>query len=493
MSRYSNYFSAHAFQSRLKDMVLLASEISIDDLSQVDYVNEVTRLRKAVNYIAEIVNSIDPELTPLNVWDNFSQYASSVNTEIQNYRSNRQFNHIVNANSYVDNILNLVRPYLMVKGRAKTVGENVFAVFESTMEEYLSRFHNDAQVILSELQNNLVNSNAITNQIQSLKQSVENSNNKIIEIESNLVSLNQVVLERSNAIELLHSKMLIDSPKQPSIQTQIETAKDNSLNDADAIANSKLETESTVQELTNFYIKIFGKLNDDDERVGGLNSEIVHSLAKLRELEETNRLRYTAIIENIESLVPSATSAGLAKAYQDMKISFDTPIKTASYLFYGCIAILVIFSYLSAVAFDISHTKDGYEFTYGLVKYSSLEEALRLNFFKIPLWGSMVWLAIFSSKRRSEFQRLQQEYAHKEAFASSYISYKQQIEALAKTDTKLQEELIQKMINAIAFNASQTLDGNHGDKHPFQSVLETCSDKIDGKISIGDLKELFKK
>jgi hypothetical protein len=72
---------------------------------------------------------------------------------------------------------------------------------------------------------------------------------------------------------------------------------------------------------------------------------------------------------------------------------------------------------------------------------------------------------------------LQQEYAHKEAFAKSYESYKKQLESLPGSDTEpLQKELIAKAIDAIAFNASSTLDGKHRDKMPLEQAIDVLTD-----------------
>lgn len=499
MSRYTDIFESHAFQKQFKNLTLLVEGLDLGDISQPTISSEITRLKRANSYLSEVLNSLDPELAPLNIWDSFQQNAQYAYSEVANYISTRNVTHVQSANAYVDNLLNLVRPYLLLKGKAKSVSENAFAALQKNLDELVRNFQNTVVEKLRVIQDNLEYSNAQAAQIGELRVSIEEFNNKILGAPdepgiSGLISdAYDDIVEKHDEIIDFQGKMLVDTPNQTSIRTEVLTAKTEAVSDTALIAKAKLAADTTINELTAFYVRIFGKLNDEDERVGGLSHEINESLTTLRDLENLNKIRYAAIIENIESLVPSATSAGLAKAYQDMKNSFDEPIRWSSILFYVSVGFLIIFSYFSAITFDLTKTKDGFEYTYGVMKYASIEEALRLNLFKVPLWGALVWLAVFASKRRSEFQRLQQEYAHKEAFASSYISYKQQIEALAKKDTKLQDELIQKMIEAIAFNASQTLDGNHGDKHPLQSVFEKCSDKLEDKVSLSELLEIFKK
>jgi hypothetical protein len=96
--------------------------------------------------------------------------------------------------------------------------------------------------------------------------------------------------------------------------------------------------------------------------------------------------------------------------------------------------------------------------------------------YKIPFYAPVLWLAFYATKRRSEYHRLQQEYSHKEAFSKSYHNYKLQLQDL-QVDDGLQIELIKKAIDAIAYNASQTLDKKHGDKMPIQEIIEKTVDK----------------
>ncbi len=116
--------------------------------------------------------------------------------------------------------------------------------------------------------------------------------------------------------------------------------------------------------------------------------------------------------------------------------------------------------------------------TWTIIKYDNTEAILKAMLMKLPFMAPLIWIAVFASIRRSQYERLQQEYAHKEAFAKSYESYKKQLESLTGTDVEsLQKELIAKAIDAIAFNASSTLDGRHRDKMPLEHALELLSDE----------------
>jgi hypothetical protein len=263
---------------------------------------------------------------------------------------------------------------------------------------------------------------------------------------------------------------LVGSESEGSIKSKMEVALTSAIESkkkADALV---VASTNAMQRLDEFEGKVFGPLSDDGERVGGLSARLDVQTDRLDEFEQQQKTRYTTLNQQIESLLPGATSAGLATAYKAMKDSFDKPIRNASRLFYWSIGIIVSFSFALAV----DHVG-----TDGLVIFhlSDWTSVLRSFAYKAPIYLPLLWLAYYASKRRSECQRLQQEYAHKEALAKSYDSYRKQIENLGETDNALLKHLMQKAIDAIAYNASKTLDGRHGDKMPMQEVVEKGLDK----------------
>ena len=118
-----------------------------------------------------------------------------------------------------------------------------------------------------------------------------------------------------------------------------------------------------------------------------------------------------------------------------------------------------------------------------LVKPHDWHEMLKTLLVRAPVVIPVVWFAVFSATRRSQYERLQQEYAHKEALASSYEGYKKQLQDLKGDAEDLQKELIAKSINAIAYNASTTLDGKHTEKPPIFQMLE--------KLNADDIKKMI--
>lgn len=160
-----------------------------------------------------------------------------------------------------------------------------------------------------------------------------------------------------------------------------------------------------------------------------------------------------------------ATNAGLASAYQKMKLSFERPI------FWSTVAFVASICAIVGISFHFATTPNGdttFTIDYMLTAFVS----------RLPFYLPLVWLAVFTSARRSEYSRLQQEYAHKEALATSYDSYKKQIEELDGDKDEIRQLLLSKAIESIAYNASETLDKKHGDKHPLQEFASTASSAV---------------
>ncbi len=239
------------------------------------------------------------------------------------------------------------------------------------------------------------------------------------------------------------------------------------------------EVTQDVNELNEFHEKIFGKIskkieNTEDEKTeNGLKQELELRMNALSVFEKEQHQRYKALNEQIDSLLPGATSAGLASAYGEMKKSFSGPIKNATWLFYGMIGLMLLFAFYSTIS-SIG------KWYINFVDFNDWSVVLKSLIYKTPLYGPIIWLAFYASKRRSEAQRLQQEYSHKEALTKSYESFKRQIDILKNSEHEiLMKNLLHQTLKTIAFNASITLDNKHGDKMPAQDVIEKIFEVLD--------------
>jgi hypothetical protein len=125
-----------------------------------------------------------------------------------------------------------------------------------------------------------------------------------------------------------------------------------------------------------------------------------------------------------------------------------------------------------SAAATVTQTFSLWPFSWDFIKIENAKEYLDKLLFKLPIVVPVLWATLTVSKRRSEMQRLAEEYAHKEALAQSYDGFKRQIVELGKDGDPLVQSLLEVILKAISTNAAKTLDGEHGEKMPVQEVIE---------------------
>jgi hypothetical protein len=480
MSRWVEQFESHPFQAVWANLKESLNEAKVDDETVVTAVQELARLKKVISFVDAMINSLDPELVPYSTWDTFNNQATPCYQQIISFNSNRNFGHITNANAHADNLITYVRPYMIIEGKAGKVLQESAKHYAKTIDEYLEGFQAKATELLAEIEGNSVDATNLRNDTYTAYEAADKFSLELLgdeenpdSIKSKVDNLVKSISDSYNEINEFHDETLVDTVVGPSTKKLIALAKEDATAKQSEIIALLESVTQEVKDLESFHTKIYGLPNKLGELEGGLLKDFDARVTKLSDFESKQIDKYSALNKEIENLLPGATSAGLATAYRQMKRSFDTPIRVFEKVFYGAVALLIV-----TALFSVFESVSWHEVKFA--KFDTWDSALKALLNKLPLYGALIWLAFFASKRRSENQRLQQEYAHKEALAKSYNSYKKQIEALDDEDQSMQKAFIDKAVDAIAFNASQTLDGKHGDNHPahdlFGRVIDTIAD-----------------
>lgn len=474
MSKWTTEFENHPFQQTWAALKEEANVITLDDETVETDVTEVARFRKVIAYLSGLIEKIDPELTPSSTWTNCNAQATKCLAEVHSFNSNRNIAHITNANNHADNLLTYIRPYMVLPKAAATAANRAAAAYAKFAEEYLENLGEKVKGVIRELGDLKADAEANSTKIETSKTNIEAlevellGTDKASGLKKDFTKLFSEATTQHESINEAYNELLVGEGDELSTKQKIDEAKTESIKKQKEIELLLSAATDEISELEKFHATIFGKLKDDGTRTGGLDKTLDTLKTKLTDFEKEQVERYKALNEEIESLLPGATSAGLATAYRDMKNSFETPIKNASILFYISVAALVGASFVLAVQ-SIGWTQITFK------PIDTWDSVLKAISYKLPFFAPIVWLAFYATKRRSEAQRLQQEYAHKEALAKSYNSYKKQIAELGEEDGKLLTELIRKAIEAISHNASTTLDGKHGDKMPAQEAVDLAA------------------
>jgi hypothetical protein len=484
MTRWIQEFNQHPLNLTWKTLLEEVAPLDVDDQTVTTTVEELARLKKVLAFVDSVIVNADVELTPKSVWGNCHGQADACLQQIRAYAVSRNVGNLVQANEHADNILTYVRPYMVPPEQALEAYGSAVRAFADQISDYISAFQARASSVQTTLTATMDEAISQQKEIETIELRAKQFDQYLFDgIEGNDPAekyIKQMVSEveaSHEAVEAARQKLL-DGPDSTSEKLTNYEKEVHELRDS---LNELLDSAITRhKDLEKFYERIFGPpMADDDEiQEGGLKQELDVRLEQLGRHETEQKTRQAALFERIESLLPGATSAGLASAYKALKDHFETPITRYTQAFYASMLTLVLGGLLLVV-----DSVTLWPFHVELVQAGGWDGMLRTLLTRAPIVLPVVWVAIFSATRRSQYERLQQEYAHKEAFASSYESYKKQLQQLQVDADGLQKELIAKAIDAISFNASQTLDGKHTEKPPTQQLFE--------KLNVEDLKKLL--
>lgn len=221
-------------------------------------------------------------------------------------------------------------------------------------------------------------------------------------------------------------------------------------------------------DIDKFYVKIFGAM-ENNQRVGGLQQEIENRQNELDKYNEKQKAKFKSLQDEIESLLKDATNASLASSYEKSKESYTKAI-------YGWNATFIL-SMLSIVGIAV----------WGFIEVADrISEPLAILgaiLVRLPFYIPLAWLAIFSTQRRNESKRLQEEYKHKETLARSFLGYKQQIDEIqsdsSQDNINLAKKLMENLVEMTNENPNKALDKIKKENMPIIDFFEKLSKSSD--------------
>lgn len=189
------------------------------------------------------------------------------------------------------------------------------------------------------------------------------------------------------------------------LHAAVQSAKGNIDNNAEAVAVLKRQCEehtATAKHLAEIAESTESKVKQYEARLAEL------------ELASADRLR------TIEGLLPGATSAGLASAFEKRSATFQRPEKYWQLFFIGSLAGLLGVALWQVSAFG------------GTGKPPEWLELARMLLNKVPLMIPLVWLALHASRQASLAKRMEEEYGFKATISTSFEGYRRQMAEIDK-------------------------------------------------------------
>jgi len=189
--------------------------------------------------------------------------------------------------------------------------------------------------------------------------------------------------------------------------TDVRTTKTAVEKDAEAALTARKTAEDSA--------KVTKGLAEKSTTVEARIAEYESRLASL-ESQSANQLK------TIEGLLPGATSAGLAHAFNERRQTFLKPHNRWQVVF------------VSSVLAIVALTASGLMHVYQADKIPTYDELVRLWLARLPIAGALVWLALHASRESALAKRLEEDYGYKSAISSCFEGFRKQLSEIGKDE-----------------------------------------------------------
>lgn len=172
----------------------------------------------------------------------------------------------------------------------------------------------------------------------------------------------------------------------------------------------------------------------------------------------------SALHTRIESLLPNATSAGLATAFRDQQARFIRPQRGWLVTFIVAIVALLASSLV------------------GLPSASGTWDQMAKHLInRLPLIVPLIWLAVYAGRHYGLALRLQEEYAYKEAVSAAFEGYKREMTGVAAAAGGSAGPLVtlcESVLRTLGQRPGRIYEGKHEDITPLTPIATVVRDGI---------------
>lgn len=326
------------------------------------------------------------------------------------------------------------------------------------------------------------------------KQGIDQAQATIAQVRAEAESAKTAVGEAVAAIEQARGAAKVASEGTEAFRAQAEklaadaTAHQKSTITSSTTAGTAREAAAKaaaqVQEALESVTTLHAKVGEESTKATELGAEIAKAHADAQALVKSmtaadNKAKHAlAIIENhekeldrlkrecdalhsrIESLLPNATSAGLATAFREQKSRFEKPQLMWLATFVATILGLLVSS------------------LWGIPGGASWDAMGKHFVIRLPIIAPLVWLAIYAGRHYGLALRLQEEYAYKEAVSAAFEGYKREMNAVAASADGRSPlvTLCENVLNTLGQRPGRIYEGKHDDITPLNTVANVVKD-----------------
>jgi len=172
--------------------------------------------------------------------------------------------------------------------------------------------------------------------------------------------------------------------------------------------------------------------------------------------------QYIELREKIEKLLPGATSASLASAFENRKNSFQYPKKL-----WAVLQIVSVFLLIGAGYLIFSKTE-----------INSFGDLIFFIFKRSPIIAAIIFLEEIARRNRNIALRLDEDYGYKEVLSRSFEGYKKQMEEIDQQSNMAVSTLSTNLLDAMAKEPGRLIDKEKPVTKPSADFIEDVANKL---------------
>lgn len=213
-------------------------------------------------------------------------------------------------------------------------------------------------------------------------------------------------------------------------------------------------------------------------------------ITKISNLEKSSETKYNSYLtnwnksfeslkKNIEDLLPGATSAGLASAYESKKEQEEKSLKWGFRWFVGIVLLMIIIGFSLFIP-EYAPEKDDY---IGFIS-------------RLVLFAPLIWIGIYQNKRINISKKIIEEYAHKASIMKTFDGLLKQLFQTNKngkyiSSDKVRETLLLQTLNAVSRNPADCISDCNKSDNPMIDIFKLALKKSKNGISADSINAIF--
>ena len=237
----------------------------------------MARFRKLTKFLSDHFEAIDPEIVPLQVWEDINNNANYCVNHL-----NADLGSIQNANNDLDQIIGSIRPYMLSSKASAQAASHAFRVYNETINEAITATSNASNVALAAIEDTKSDADKKKDAIEAFATKLlgneeqdddEDESEGDTSIKSKFLSLYKKFKTHVEKTEEFYERLTEGDTNENAIKDEIIDAKNNALKSKLEIDNAWEAIKKHKKQIDDFHKQVYGEQDQDGNFNGGLKTE----------------------------------------------------------------------------------------------------------------------------------------------------------------------------------------------------------------------------